>query len=375
MNLASHQNRDSVYRITVALLAYFLIVTPTYSQQTTPKVDLKRKDGPLPNLNLVLVEPGAFQMGSHYAKNVACQNGQPPKNLKISDEKVPEYCRKNGPAKWFIDESPRHTVIITKRFWISDAEITVNQFRKFVEDTNYVTVAERTGQSLGEDNKLEELDVFKPVERTWDKPWNNSGDIENHPVVHVAWEDARAFCIWLSKTTGQEYRLPTEAEWEYAAKGGQTCDINGTFAWGKSVPSEKALGNLADQSFKKLYPKWKYPVLEEHNDGFARTAPIRSFEPNPWGLYDMSGNVWEWTADTYSKQAYSRRKNLTDVQDPSFSVDAVGFFHTMRGGSYDFEIPFLRVEKRRTLSAVWKQDRVLSSASVGFRVVATSTSN
>ena len=159
-----------------------------------------------------------------------------------------------------------------------------------------------------------------------------------------------SFCKWLSHKAQIVVRLPSEVEWEYAAKGlkNNTDYRTGTFSWGLFEPSDTPVANFADKSFGDLYTKWKYPVDLSHDDGFPRLSPVRSFPANEFGLYDMSGNVWEWVADVYWSEAYSSSSQI-------LSIDAIGppgFNHVMRGGSFDFELPFLRVEKRRSFGFV-----------------------
>jgi formylglycine-generating enzyme required for sulfatase activity len=186
--------------------------------------------------------------------------------------------------------------------------VTVNQFKEFVAQTGYVTVAERPLDA--DDYPEADPDLLVPGSlvfhmtngpvslddyRNWwsyvpgaqwrrpQGPGSNTRGRRDHPVVHIAWEDAEAYAHWAGK------ELPTEAEWEFAARGGLE---GATFAWGNEhFPDGKAMAN----SWQGEFP-WQNLEL----DGFAGTSPVGSFPPNGYGLYDMTGNVWEWTSDWYS---------------------------------------------------------------------------
>jgi formylglycine-generating enzyme required for sulfatase activity len=147
---------------------------------------------------------------------------------------------------------------------------------------------------------------------------------EDHPVVNVSWQDAKAFCAWLSKKEGRTYRLPTDHEWSVAVgigsqedadatPAGKSGKIDNVFPWGRQWPPPKGAGNFADSAAKKKFPK--FTVIEGYNDGFATTSPVMSFEPNKLGLYDMGGNVWQWCEDWY---------------------DSEQKFRVLRGGSWDY---------------------------------------
>jgi len=160
------------------------------------------------------------------------------------------------------------------------------------------------------------------------KPAHNSGAYEKltlnddkQPVVNVSWEDAQAFAKWLSKKTGQTYRLPTEAEWEYAARAGTK---TGRF-WGNNPDDACQYANVADMTAKKRWPRWTSFFCD---DGFAVSAPVGSFKPNGYGLYDMLGNVWQWTQDVYSSEAYTRLPK----NDPLY--EGSGEYRVMRGGGW-----------------------------------------
>jgi len=119
--------------------------------------------------------------------------------------------------------------------------------------------------------------------------WSATG----HPVINVDWNDAQQYVTWLSKTTGDTYRLPSEAEWEYAARAGTET----RYSWGDGSEWVCADANVLDMSGRKANPQWNWAVL--CRDNFAYTAPVGSFKPNPWGLHDLHGNVWEWTQDCW----------------------------------------------------------------------------
>jgi formylglycine-generating enzyme required for sulfatase activity len=191
------------------------------------------------------------------------------------------------------DEGPQHRVTIPRPFALSRCEISVGQFRRFVEETGYQTWAEQpdsggcyawnAGQRQAEQDK--------------GKTWRNPGfpQTEAHPVVCVAWQDAQAYANWLSARTGAVYRLPSEAEWEYAARARTQTARYWEGGWGPR--QQCAYANGAGQEAKAIAGKdW---TLADCSDAYVYTAPIASFAPNQFGLYDMLGNVWEWTADCW----------------------------------------------------------------------------
>ncbi len=236
------------------------------------------------------------------------------------------------------DELPAHRVKVDG-FWMDETEVTNAQFTEFVEATGYVTVAEKApdweeikkqlppGTPKPPDEVLVAASLtFTPPPRrvnlnnaaqwwdwtpgaSWKHPKGPGSNLEgkdDFPVVHVAWEDAVAYCKWAGK------RLPTEAEWEYAARGGQE---NKSFPWGnKPVESDGFLANIWQGEF---------PVEDTGKDGFQGLAPVKSFGANPYGLYDMAGNVWEWTSDWYHEGYYASVKEemLHNPKGPSQSYD------------------------------------------------------
>jgi formylglycine-generating enzyme required for sulfatase activity len=153
--------------------------------------------------------------------------------------------------------------------------------------------------------------------------WKNVGweQTDEHPVVNVTWNDAVAFCRWLSKKEGRTYRLPTEAEWEYACRAGTTT----RFFSGDDENTLKDVANVADQSFKPIDPGATWAPW---HDGYPFTAPVGRFKPNAFGLYDMQGNVWQWCSDWYSKDYYKNSPR----QDPP-GPDTPGA-RVVRGGSF-----------------------------------------
>jgi formylglycine-generating enzyme required for sulfatase activity len=168
-------------------------------------------------------------------------------------------------------------------FEIGKYEVTVAQFRRFVEATGYKTAAEKEGYSYGYTGTK------------WDKveglTWRNGSSLEeqaqdDHPVVHVSWEDAEAFCRWVGG------RLPTHEEWEHAARGGLA---EKKYVWGDDWPPPKGAGNFEDAAANRKYTEWT--ISDGYDDGFADTAPVGSFKPNGYGLYDVAGNVWEWVSE------------------------------------------------------------------------------
>ncbi len=234
-------------------------------------------------------------------------------------------------------EEPEHTVQV-KGFWMDATEVTNAEFRKFVEATGYKTVAERPvdweelkkqlppGTPKPPEEVLQPGSlVFTPPDHAvglrdysqwwtwmtgadWRRPQGPGSSIEgkdNYPVVHIAYEDALAYAKWAGK------RLPTEAEWEFASRGG----LDGKpFAWGDELNPGGA--------FRANFFQGAFPHRNSAQDGYAGAAPVKSFPPNPYGLYDIIGNVWEWSADWYRPDTYAQRaKTVRNPTGPAESFD------------------------------------------------------
>lgn len=184
------------------------------------------------------------------------------------------------------DEGPRHRVTIAKPYAIGKFEVTRGQFADFIKQTAFV-MSEGCQYWFAIDKKAEKGKA---------RDWRNAGyrQTDTDPVVCVNWEDARAYGAWLSRRTGKPYRLPSEAEWEYAARGGTTT----ARFWGDNPDVACGYANAHDQ-FGKLVNE-EFPWARHNcDDGYAQTAPVGSFLPNEFGLHDMLGNVWEWVADCW----------------------------------------------------------------------------
>jgi len=189
------------------------------------------------------------------------------------------------------DDEKQHRVRITNPFYLGVHEVTVGDFRQFVTDTGYKTDAEKDGLGGGGWNETKDSPDYGPK-----YAWRNVGfrQTDRHPVVNVSWNDAVAFCRWLSTLEGRTYRLPREAEWEYACRAGTTT----RFYCGDDEDCLTTVGNVADASLNREWPREKWGVTS--SDGYAFTSPSGSFRPNDLGAYDMHGNVWEWCQDRYS---------------------------------------------------------------------------
>ncbi|QEG43706.1 formylglycine-generating enzyme family protein [Roseimaritima ulvae] len=247
----------------------------------------------------------------------------------------------------FRTESPPHRVAISRSFEIGVSEVTVGQFREFVEATGYETDAERGGGALGcfPDEK-DYVDRFhKSEEITWKSPGFPQSD--RHPVVAVSWHDAQAFCQWLSDKESAKYRLPTEAEWEYACRGGTST----WYSWGEDPDEAYQHGNVADAALEAAQPgttRYQRAVKLEtgQGDGVAFTAAVGRYRANAWGLHDMHGNVWEWCSDRWSAGLYERyfddvprqKRDEVLVRDPHFTEQTdqheYGDWRVIRGGAW-----------------------------------------
>jgi formylglycine-generating enzyme required for sulfatase activity len=226
-----------------------------------------------------------------------------------------------GDTKGLDDEKPVHLVTITKPFYLGQHEVTREHFRRFIEATGYVTDAERGTGFRGAFGWDRHTMQFKMNENY---SWRNAGfpQADTHPVVNVSWNDAVEFCKWLSRKAGASFRLPTEAEWEYACRAGTAT----RYSHGDDLDGAATVGNVADAAFESQFPELK--GLTKQNDGHAYTSPIGSYLPNRFGVHDMHGNVWEWCADWYDAEYYTKSAS----QDPA--GPATGTERVYRGGGW-----------------------------------------
>jgi formylglycine-generating enzyme required for sulfatase activity len=306
--------------------ALLFSAAPAMAQEITNSLGMK----------LVLIPHGTFQMGSPV-----------------------------GEKGRYDDEGPKHEVQIAKGFYLGKYAVTRGQFRLFVQDTRYQTEAEKDGK--GGWGYLETKDGKGGFPQKDTFNWRRTGfeQTDEHPVVNVSWNDAQAFCEWLGRKEAKPYRLPTEAEWEYACRAGTST----RFYNGDEDSDLRKVANIADRSlaarwdhsglhnpaFKKTLISWLGEV--SWDDGYPFTAPVGQFRCNAWGLYDMHGNVWHWCSDWYDEKYYGRSPRV----DPQGPDD--GKFRVVRGsGWFDFPPRWCRSAHRGALEPT---DRWHC---VGFRV-------
>ena len=254
------------------------------------------------------------------------------------------------------DEYPKHFVKVND-FYMDQTEVTNAQFARFVQETGYITTAEKfidwtemskqlpLGTPMPSDDLLMPASfVFQPSTQqadpsysspqfwlwaqgaSWRSPkgrGSNTIGLENYPVVHISWEDANAYCAWAGK------RLPTEAEWEYAARGGLE---NNIYPWGNTLSEA--------QTLPCNYWQGAFPSSNAAKDGFYGSSPVKTYKPNSYGLFDMAGNVWEWCADLYNFNYYKDFQGVKIADNPlgptySYDPDELNTMkRVMRGGSF-----------------------------------------
>jgi formylglycine-generating enzyme required for sulfatase activity len=274
---------------------------------------------------MVWIPGGEFSMGSDVANDSLCG--------------LPGLTR---------DALPVHRVYVDG-FWMDKTDVTNESYEKFVKATGYVTVAERTPTqeqfpTAPPENLVAGSVVFTPPEHAvelndhyqwwayirgadWRHPLGPASDLkgkENYPVVHISYEDAVAYAVWAGK------RLPTEAEWEFAARGGTAGKL---YTWGDELRVQgKWMANIYEGQF---------PIKDTGEDGFTGIAPVAQFPPNGYGLYDMAGNVWQWCGDWYRLDYYSQlaaagevARNPKGPDSPFDPVEPSEKKRVHRGGSF-----------------------------------------
>ncbi|MCY2995664.1 MAG: formylglycine-generating enzyme family protein [Planctomycetota bacterium] len=281
-------------------------------------------------MKLTVIPAGDFLMGSSASVEESMKAFQPYAPVAESFER----------------EQPQHAVRISKPFYLGTYEVTLGQFRQFVEAIDYKTEAEKNG--IGGFGTDEQGKWLQRPEFTWRQPGFPQTD--EHPVVNVSWNDAVAFCRWLSGKENQVYRLPTEAEWEYACRAGTTTRYHN----GDDPEALPEVGNIADAAIKQKFSGWKDAI--KANDGCVFTAPVGKFRPNAFGLYDMHGNAFEWCADWFDSRYYAKSP-ATDPAGP-----ASGMMRVIRGGCWSFK-PFGSCSTSRLGNPPDSQ-----ASRVGFRV-------
>jgi formylglycine-generating enzyme required for sulfatase activity len=275
-------------------------------------------------MTLVRLRPGKFRMGS--------PSGEPGR----------------------FDDETAHEVTLTRPFYLGAHEVTVGQFRKFVNATDHRTLAERTGKAGGAaDPKTGRISQVDGKKINWRNPgWAVT---DRQPVTLIGWDDAVAFCRWLSAQEKRTYRLPTEAEWEYACRAGSATAFSGT----DDPDRLEGIANLADASLApelgREASRWN---LRDWNDRHPFVAPVGSLRANAWGLYDLHGNVYEWCRDWHGEKSYTGGPR-TDPEGPP-----TGEYRILRGGSWASDPAKCRAAYRH-----YYAPRGVPTNENGFRVV------
>ena len=240
------------------------------------------------------------------------------------------------------DERPLARVRIARPFWIGRFEVTNEQYARF--DPSHDSKYEHKGSWMFNE---------------WDLGWDLNRP--RQPVVRVSWKEAAAFCRWLSNRIGQQVSLPTEAQWEWACRAG----TGGPLYYGDLNTDFSKFANMADETIRQLvydvrdqYPPDLTPRDARFNDNRLVTADVGSYLPNPWGLYDMHGNVWEWTRSTYRPYPYQADDGRNDIGDTGRKV--------VRGGSW-YDRPKRCRSAFRLSYPAWQK-----VYNVGFRIVVES---
>jgi len=304
-------------RLFLMFLPLFLAVCAG-AAQAQPKSFRDCPDCP----EMVTIPAGAFSMGSSAREQE--REGAPPQERDAT--------------------GPEHVVTIARSFSLGKYEVTRGELKLFVAATGYKLPT--SCWTYNAERKWTEI-----LGRTWLKPGFEQTDRD--PAVCITWNDAMAYVGWLARTTGKAYRLPSEAEWEYAARAGS----KSSRFWGDSRDGACLYGNFSDLTAAAAFKtEPRHEVVFYCSDGVVYTAPVGSFQPNAFGLYDMLGNVWEWTADCVNW------RYVLAPTDGSAWLSGDCKSHVLRGGSWNDDPWAARSAVRSNALAL------LGSANLGFRV-------
>jgi formylglycine-generating enzyme required for sulfatase activity len=311
------------------------------------------------------LRPAGDPHSGHPAAGVAAAGGffDPVSGVRFITIRGGSYQMGDNFNEGDLDEQPAHEVTVSD-FSLAVTPVTKGEFRNFVAATGYKTDAEKEDGCY-----LEHDGAWSHVPAT---SWRNPGFRQNdkHPVVCVSWNDATAYAGWLSRPRGRHYRLPTEAEWEYAARSGGKKE---RFA-GFSEPEK--LGRYANFCDRNCTAEWR---SADQNDGFRNTAPVGSYLPNGLGLHDMTGNVIQWVADYYDVRYYrdsaTGKKSLLEkyfganarIQKATFNPKgpASGLYRALKGSSWNAAPLDSRVSQRLRNKPEYRRSYV------GFRLAAS----
>jgi formylglycine-generating enzyme required for sulfatase activity len=252
------------------------------------------------------------------------------------------------------NDSPQHQIDIREPFAIGKYEVSVAEFRVFIEQSGYQPIEKCMGFS-----KRESFEISTEI--TWDKP--DFEQDENAPVGCVSFFDAEAYANWVSRRTGEAYRLPTEAEWEYAARAGSTS----SYFWGNRETDTCDYANVRSTGAYAISSRQAESDLNVGfpcDDNAKQSSPVGSYDPNAFGIYDMQGNTWEWVADC------SHKDYVGAPADGSAWIDAKACrFAVIRGGSY------LNLVERSSTTVRAGRPRSGGATNMGFRIARGQTPN
>ena len=314
-------------RFAVGFIMTLFLVDFSFAQEK--KAELKNSIG----MKLAYIPAGKFKMGSP-------KREQDDLRKRYGDEVGGQVARET-----------QHEVEITKGFHIGVHEVTVGQFEKFVLGKPHAAASDGPKGGTGYNQSSKWFEV-EGKHYSWRSPGVKQGP--DHPVVNVTYDEAIAFCAWLSKRESKKYNLPTEAQWEYACRAG----TNSRYSCGEEEGDLREFANIADQSLKPfLDPDWiKNWGFVPWNDGHAFAAPVGSFKANASNLRDMHGNVREWCRDWYKHDEYERG----NCKDPTGPL--LGRARVVRGGSWCHGPHTCRSAHRDEMDAIY------ITFDVGFRV-------